>query len=396
MLSHQKRPSTAVIVGSEPGIGGLGLQCEFALKALSALTDVDAIGPRFRARQRLRVQWRSPSLVLPPWACNYTPLRWTPGLCQEIRDRQLGRFAAGVVAESAPRSIYAFTQIAEESLRFCVERGIPAILDSPNGHIRNFRRTLDEEARELLGRRDLSHPTSAVVDRVEREYALAPAIRVASNWARSSLVSYGLNPGKVHVFDLAVDCARFSPPRERRSGSILSVCFVGSVDLRKGVVYLLRGLRAFARHVRLQMVGGTGSRGMAMLIEREAKGLNWEMAPGNPVPAYQSADIFVLPSLEDGFGYAAAEAMACGVPAIVTNQCGVSEWITDSKSGWIIRPRSPKDIAVIVEEALDCRPKLAEMGAAARAAVLKRMEKRPEVQMGQWALRTLDFPGREK
>ena len=121
------------------------------------------------------------------------------------------------------------------------------MLDSPNGHIRNFRSVIDREARDLLRRPDLGHPTSRMIARIEREYELATKIRVASVWAKRSLVAGGISEREIHVSDLEVDIHRFSPPLSKAQSTVLRVCYAGSVDLRKGVVYLLRALRNSAR-----------------------------------------------------------------------------------------------------------------------------------------------------
>jgi glycosyltransferase involved in cell wall biosynthesis len=63
---------------------------------------------------------------------------------------------------------------------------------------------------------------------------------------------------------------------------------------------------------------------------------NIHFAPGDPLPVLQAADVFVHPSYEDGFGYAPMEAMACGVPVIVTEDTGMKEYITEGINGYVV------------------------------------------------------------
>ncbi len=374
--------------GTEPGVGGLGLQVEFALNALSQVTELKSIGPR-SSRNAANARWLRPALRLPDWVAKYTMLRWAPGLRQAIADQIVGQFAREILSAVPVIGFYGFTQVSEESLRYCAKRGLTAVLDSPNGHIRNFRTVLEQESVDLLQTSYLGHPTREVVDRVEREYQLATTIRVASTWAKNSLVSGGVEVDKVHVSDLAVDCDRFRPgPSVPRTGP-LRVCFVGSVDLRKGFIYLLRALKPLRKYVELRIVGATGSRDVARLLTREAATLACSLAPGDPLPAYQRADLMVLPSLEDGFGYVGAEAMACGLPIIVTDQCGVAEWISQTETGWVVPARSPEAITSLLELALSKRDSLRAMGAAARAAVVQRMSRHPHQQLAHWFLQVL-------
>jgi glycosyltransferase involved in cell wall biosynthesis len=292
-----------------------------------------------------------------------------------------GRFAGGA---SPYRGSYAFTGVALDAFEHFEQRGLPRVLDSPNGHIRTFRELIDREARDLLRTSDLGHPTRQMVERVEREYALATKIRVASHLAKRSLVAGGVPDEKVYISDLEVDLERFSPLPSRSESTDFRVCYAGSVDLRKGVVYLLRAIRRLGPGVTLRILGATGSRAMRRLFDAESTGLRVTMTPGDPVPAYRDADVFVLPSLEDGFGYVVAEAMACGLPVIVTDACGASEWVTAEKTGWIVPARSTEDLANALETARSRKRGLWEMGENARQSIANRMSKRPAQTYAAW------------
>jgi glycosyltransferase involved in cell wall biosynthesis len=265
-----------------------------------------------------------------------------------------------------------FSQIARESLLAAQQSGASTILDSPTGHIRDFREQLCNESARWIGAPYLGHPTETMVQRVEDEYRLAHRIRVSSAWARRSLVARGVDDRKIFVVPQPIDLLRFAPPSAAepvRTGP-LTLVFVGTFSLAKGFQYLLRAIaRLGSRHFRLRMIGGTGDPWCRRLLERLTAGLDVSHAPGDPRAAYASSELFVLPSLHDGFGLVVAEAMACGLPAITTDACGASEWIEHDTSGWVL-PRGDEDaLAITLDRALAQRARLPEMGEVARKSI---------------------------
>jgi glycosyltransferase involved in cell wall biosynthesis len=100
-------------------------------------------------------------------------------------------------------------------------------------------------------------------------------------------------------------------------------------------------LEAFSRLLdpaaRLTLVGGSGSRGMRRFLERWRRFDNRvRIAPGDPLPHLRDADVYVHPSYQDGFGLAPMEALACGVPVIVTEDTGMKEHIRPGENGFIV------------------------------------------------------------
>jgi len=84
---------------------------------------------------------------------------------------------------------------------------------------------------------------------------------------------------------------------------------------------------------------------------------------------YHQASVFVLASLADGFGMVVPEAMACGLPVIVTENVGAADLIQDGVNGFIVPVQSPEKIAeklIFLKE----NPGMAsQMGINARATV---------------------------
>ena len=372
--------STAFVYGVSAGRGGLGLQAATALTALAAGgARVHAFGPGRVSRWPLpvgepHVAWHESPRFIPEWAFRYTWWRWYQGHYQLECDRRLGAWAAAEVARLRPGRCYVFTQVGLETLRWARANGVRAVLDNPNGHIRHYREVFQEESRRWVGGAHIGHPTEAAVERVEEEYELAASIRVSSEWAKRSMTSRGVPAEKIQVVAQPLNLSRFTAVRgPTPAGGPLRVCYVGNLNLAKGFHYLLRALRAFgAGGVALEIVGATGSRHSRLLFERESRGLGVRAASGDPLPAYRGAEVFVFPSLHDGFGFAPAEAMACGLPVIITRDCGAADWIRDGRTGWVIPPREVGALTAALEEAARRRAELPGMGALARAEAERR------------------------
>lgn len=376
--SNQARPGrVAIVYGSVAGVGGLGHSVAAGIAAAATGSqDAYALGPGAAdpwslAEGRPSATWRISPRGLPPWAIRYSWLRWRPGLLDLLRDRRIGKWAADEVRRIRPQSGYLFTQVALETLRWTRREGVPTVLDNPNGHIRNFQQVCQTECQRWFGKNMPWHPLPQMVERVEEEYQLADRIRVYSDWGKRSMTQFGVPAEKVHVLRQTVNLERFHPaPAPPPATGPLRVCYVGSVDLRKGFVYLLRAVRKVgARHIQLRMVGGTGGRDCARLLAREREGLQVECAPGDSIPVYQQSELLVVPTLEDGLPFVLVEGLACGLPVIVTEEAGAAECVRHGESGWLVPAAQVSPLAWALEEAMDRRRDLHQMGQRARADV---------------------------
>lgn len=368
----------ALVYGSRPGIGGLGHQASTAISALAiGAEEMFALGPGPRSTPwslpggKPAATWIEPPEGTPSWVTKYTWMRFRPGGVGLWRDGRLGRWAAEQLERLRPESCYLFTQVALESLRWCRREGIPTVLDNPNGHIRNFQEICSKESLRWLGRKFHGHPTQQMVERVEEEYELADRIRVSSEWSKACMLRYGVPEEKIHVLRQALDLKRFCPPRTGppQEGP-LRVCYAGSLDVRKGFVYLLRAIRLIGpQRVRLEIVGATGDRNSAQLLDRESADLDIMVAPGDPVPIYQRSEVIVHPSLEDGLAFSVLEGMACGLPAIVTEETGAKECVRAGETGWVVPAGNEEALAQAMEQAIRERANLPSMGQRARSDI---------------------------
>jgi glycosyltransferase involved in cell wall biosynthesis len=141
----------------------------------------------------------------------------------------------------------------------------------------------------------------------------------------------------------------------------------------KGVVFLIRAvaaLRAEFPEIRLE-VAGTGPE--RVNLENEARLLNasdcvsflgWQDDIDSLLARW---DIFVMPSLQEGFGIAALEAMAAGLPVVATTVGGVPELVDDGQTGWLVPPGDSAALAHRLRELLLDPDQRRVMGAAGQA-----------------------------
>jgi phosphatidyl-myo-inositol alpha-mannosyltransferase len=157
-----------------------------------------------------------------------------------------------------------------------------------------------------------------------------------------------------------------------------TVLFVGRLEPRKGLAYLVRAfLRlkpAFPR-LRLLVVGRGDQhqqdRAMAMVPPRLRPDLVFvgSVLQADLPSYYASADVFCAPSLGgESFGIVLAEAMAVGLPVVCSDIGGYRDVVRDGTDGLLVPPRDPEALATALAGLLDNPARLAAMGGAAAVA----------------------------
>ena len=169
------------------------------------------------------------------------------------------------------------------------------------------------------------------------EYALADRIYVASRYVRDSFLDEGFDESLLSYFPLTPD-RRYTPAPSAQSETF-DVVYVGSLTVHKGVPLLVDAFRRLPHaDLRLVLVGGWGTRGMRRFLQRAcAEDPRVSVAPGDPLGRLRSARMCVHMAYEDGFAYAPAEALACGVPVIVSEDTGMKDLIDPGANGLILR-----------------------------------------------------------
>ncbi len=203
-------------------------------------------------------------------------------------------------------------------------------------------------------------------------------ITVSHNSSLEIQRSFGVPRERIDVVYNGLDTEIFRPINGIRKRP-KNLIFVGNVgDKKKGISYLFDALSMLPKEVTLTLVdGGAPARiSSKRLVEKYRLGdriqITGEIEAEELVRRYSEAEVAIVPSLYEGFGFPAAEAMACELPVVATRAGALPEVVgEDGGPGLIIPPRDSRFLARTIKMLL-ADPCLRErMGKAARQRILK-------------------------
>ncbi len=194
--------------------------------------------------------------------------------------------------------------------------------------------------------------------------------------AVSKAVASRVVDGPARVIYAGVPVPPGGPPAlRRRATPEIILGTAGRLVELKGIEYLL-GAAAALQHefpaLRVEIAGsGPQRERLEKAVTRSGLGehvkfLGWI---DDLTPVLPRWDVFVMPSLEEGFPIAALDAMAAGLPVIATSVGGVPELIEDGKTGWLVPPRDAKALVSRLRPLLSNAELRLSMGAAGYSRV---------------------------
>ncbi len=171
-----------------------------------------------------------------------------------------------------------------------------------------------------------------------------------------------------------VDPDRYGIASPRRTGKFRLVT-VGALAPRKGQLYAIEALRLVRDagvDAQLTLVGGGSDEELLRRASRSSRVGEHVAFAGprlDPRPFLLDADLFLLPSRQEGFSNALLEGMASGLPAIVTDVGGNREAIVNGEGGMVVPPFDPRALARAIIALAQSRELLSAMGKANRRRV---------------------------
>jgi glycosyltransferase involved in cell wall biosynthesis len=154
----------------------------------------------------------------------------------------------------------------------------------------------------------------------------------------------------IYVIPHGIDQKKFYPTKSEKQQDF-KLLYVGNLEKRKGIYYLIEAMRLVVKrhkNIKLFLVGKGPQKEELELhisnlqLDKYIK-LCGFLDDDNLLKCYQSSDLFVFPSLMEGFGFVLLEAMACGTPVISTNVSAIPEVVGDS--GILVSPENSEDLS---------------------------------------------------
>jgi glycosyltransferase involved in cell wall biosynthesis len=259
------------------------------------------------------------------------------------------------------------------SFQAAKRQGAMTVLENAGRHPRHWHQAGVEECRRFgVNPRERSTTLPALlIRRMEREFELCDRIVVPSNVAYRSFAEFGL-ADKAVVVATGVDTEAFSPPPRPDKRALFRACFVGRVELAKGVGYLLQAWKRLALpNAELVLIGEVKPEMNALLrTHADSTVRTTGILPYQQlVERYRESDVFVFPSVNEGLAQVLLEAMSSGLPVIASDQSGAEDCVTDGKEGFIVPVRNVGRLAESILWCYEHRDETGAMGAAARAKI---------------------------
>jgi glycosyltransferase involved in cell wall biosynthesis len=246
--------------------------------------------------------------------------------------------------------IQVWSGVSEEFLCASLQTRTVRILNRGSAHIKTQARLLQEEAQRTTIH--IEQPSPWMIAREEREYVATDYIMVLSQFAYTSFKAQGIDAKKLLLLPLGVSNKNFRASAgsvEERckrilSGEPLSILYVGNLSAQKGMydmAHIITGLEGEA--FRFFLVGQAVKETKKLFLNCTHNVTIMPKQQEHVLPhLYAQADIFVFPTIHDGFAVVLSQAQASGLPILCTTNCAASEIVKEAQTGWVTPIRKPE------------------------------------------------------
>ncbi len=273
-------------------------------------------------------------------------------------------------------AVYGYEDCSQFSFLRAKELGMLCLYDLPIGYWRACHRLLEAEREKWPEWKATLHGFSdskMKLARKDEELKLADRIFVASSFTATTLKDFPEKLSDVQVIPYGFPTVTEKDRDYTRKHKKIQLLFVGSLSQRKGIANLFEAVKGLEKYVDLTLVGAKTGGGCAALDMALVKH-TWIPSLSHPeiLKLMRKSDVFVFPSLFEGFGLVITEAMSQGTPVITTDRTAGPDLIEDGRNGWLIEAGSTEALKVAIEKIIQLPELIAENGKAAMATAKNR------------------------
>lgn len=269
-----------------------------------------------------------------------------------------------------PSWVYAYEDGALRSFQAAEAVGMRRAYELPIAYWETSRKLLEMEAQrwpEWAGTLVGTVDSQQKLERKTRELELAELVVVPSQFVRRTLPDWLRPEQRVVVAEFGSPVNEESTSeagtalRAKRSEK-LRVLFAGSLSQRKGLADLFQAMRLLKRNDVELVLMGSLVESREFYLGQNVAFIHEETRPHHQVlELMRSCDIMVLPSIVEGRALVQQEALACGLPIVITPNTGGEDLVKEGETGFVVPIRAPQAIAEKISWFADHRGALESM-----------------------------------
>lgn len=211
--------------------------------------------------------------------------------------------------------------------------------------------------------------TDELLEIETQEYAMADAIVVAGSFTKQTLVDNGVEGKKIFINPYGIDISRFKGKKDYGLQKPIRFLFVGLVDARKGIPLLMDTIKNIPKEkASFTLVGHADEKVKELVSAFDLPNvyLKGKIPHKEINHVFQEHDVFVFPSYFEGFGLVILEAMASGLPVIITEATAGKDCVTNGQEGFVIKSGNGQQLEQSINHFIDNPNQIKSMGMAAR------------------------------
>ena len=231
--------------------------------------------------------------------------------------------------------VIGYEECCRDTFKQAKKKGIITILDLAQIHYKEIE-TISKDFpvfSEIYKNKNLRNKINSIK---REEIELADYIMCLSTFAKESLIKYGYPSHRIFVVNLGFDPLKFKPKKTYSQTGKLKIVYAGTITKRKGIDLLLKLNSELSDLIELTFIGPMAD--AADIFKKEG---NYKWYPyldhDELNKVFNEQDVFIFPSYLDSWAMVVIEAMACGLPVVISANTGAKDSIQKNE-GFIVEP----------------------------------------------------------